>query len=147
MAYVSLDLARELKQAGLEWRPALHDRFAIPDRGLDDRVFVIGDLLSTLQSVQGRQVVSFHGSLEWALDSLVTSEVVWVPSEGQLREMVEVWLRMDNPNGSALTLRKVEGSSYCDFAYQGREYSFEGAGAPEAYARALLFFLRLSSES
>jgi hypothetical protein len=34
---ISVELARVLRDSGLEWRPARYDVFFIPDRGLDDR--------------------------------------------------------------------------------------------------------------
>src|SRR5690242_19671949 len=83
---LSLATARLLKEAGLEWTPAIHDFFAIPDRGFDDRVFVISDISSELNMLSGHQAVTFQGALEWTLDYVMVSELVWVPSEEQLRE-------------------------------------------------------------
>ena len=73
---ISLDTALELKGAGLVWVPQILDFFAIPDRNMDDRVFVISDMLVTVDILQGMQVVSFQGSSEWALDYLVTTNAV-----------------------------------------------------------------------
>ena len=41
---IDLDLARALRDAGLTWTPAAGDRFLVPDRDLDDMLF-IGDRL------------------------------------------------------------------------------------------------------
>ena len=82
---ISLPLARELKQAGLVWSATINDFFAIPDRGMDDRIFVITDLMANLDIFRGWPVVTFHGSAEWALDYILTTEVVWLPTESQLR--------------------------------------------------------------
>jgi len=38
-----LSIARLLKDAGLQWQPELNDFFAIPDRGIDEKIFVISD--------------------------------------------------------------------------------------------------------
>ncbi|HEX7976622.1 MAG TPA: hypothetical protein VF498_19590, partial [Anaerolineales bacterium] len=86
---ISLDTSQKLKAAGLTWVPALFDFFAIPDRHMDEKAFVISDMLVTVDVLQGLQVVSFQGASEWALDSLVTTDAVWLPSEAQLRQAVE----------------------------------------------------------
>ena len=83
---ISLSLARKLKQAGLLWQASVNDFFAIPDRGMDDRVFVIADLLANLDIFRGWPVVTFHGTAEWALDYILTAEVIWLPTESQLRQ-------------------------------------------------------------
>ena len=85
---ISLSLARSLKQAGLVWRTGVNDFFAVPDRGMDDRMFVISDLLANLDIFRGWPVVTFHGSAEWALDYILTTEVIWLPREEQLREAI-----------------------------------------------------------
>ena len=37
-------MAQQLKEAGLAWKPAPGDRFAIPERDLDDEVFVLSNM-------------------------------------------------------------------------------------------------------
>lgn len=146
MTGIPISLARNLKDAGLNWQPALHDEFAIPDRGLNDRTFVISDMLSTIQSIRGTPVVSFHGSLEWALDSLVTSEVVWMPTETQLRELVIESLGAAtgqvDANGrdpkDPMILRRTGQGYVCEIYYAGEMRTFRGNTAHEAYGLALL---------
>ena len=92
---ISLETARCLKNAGLEWRPALNDFLAIPDRYMDEKVFVISDMLVTIDVLQGMQMVFFQGASEWALDALVTQETVWLPSETQLRKALEAALLVE----------------------------------------------------
>ena len=41
---IDVQLAQELKEAGLVWKPGPGDRFAIPDRDLDDDVFVLSNM-------------------------------------------------------------------------------------------------------
>ena len=77
---ISLEVARKLKDAGLVWRPKHHDFFGIPDRGMDDAVFVLSDVQVTIERIQGYEVVAFHGASEWALDSLIASEAIWLPT-------------------------------------------------------------------
>jgi hypothetical protein len=83
---ISLSMAQRLKKAGLEWMPKLHDFFAIPERGMDARLFVISDLQANIEKLFGSEVVAFQGASEWALDYLITTEAVWMPREEQLRE-------------------------------------------------------------
>src|SRR5512146_2882759 len=99
---ISLALAQDLKEAGLSWEPAMHDFFAIPERGMDNRVFVISDIQSTVENLLGSPVVAFQGASEWALDYLVTSEAVWLPTESQLRQALEEILLSGGNQGMAL---------------------------------------------
>jgi len=142
---ISIPLALELKAAGLAWTPRLHDFFAIPDRGLDDRLFVIEDILVTIERLRGEQLISFDGASEWALDYVLTGEAVWMPSEEQLREMVEEQLAImaqpalclnTMPDGYRVTL------SWLDAHSKAQIREFEAFGASDAYARALLFILQ-----
>ena len=142
---ISIPLALELKAAGLAWTPRLHDFFAIPDRSLDDRLFVIGDILVTIERLRGEQLISFDGASEWALDYVLTGEAVWMPSEEQLREMVEERLAImaqpalclnTMPDGYRVAL------SWLDADSKVQTLEFEAFGASDAYARALLFILQ-----
>ena len=85
---IGLETARKLKAAGLHWEPAQGDRFAVPERGMDDRVFVINDMATIIEMIQGAEMVTFHGTPEWALDYVYLGEAVWLPDEGQLRELL-----------------------------------------------------------
>jgi hypothetical protein len=137
---ISLETGQKLKAAGLEWRPSQFDLFAIPDRYMDDDRFVISDVQATVERLQGMQVVAFQGASEWALDALVTSEIVWLPSETQLREALEaLLLEAGRPE-----LRLYCGLNGCrvDFQWGGEGRSFPAADGAEAYAAGLLFVLR-----
>jgi hypothetical protein len=137
---ISLSTALELKAAGLHWVPAILDFFAIPDRSMDDKVFVISDMLVTVDLLQGLQVVSFQGASEWALDSLVTTDAVWLPSEAQLRQTLESALL----EAGLTELRLVAGLNgcRCEFMHHGELHSFEDQDASEAYAAGLLYLLK-----
>ena len=133
---ISLVTAIKLKAAGLIWRPALHDFFAIPEHGLDERVFVISDMLATVELLQGFPMISFQGASEWALDSIVFSEAVWMPDEGQLRQALEEALLMMGYSGFRLVSNL---SGYrCEIPTKDGWQVFEAAEASEAYARAIL---------
>ena len=136
---LSLSTARRLKAAGLAWTPGLHDFFAIPDRGLDDRVFVISDVSVDIELLRDQSIVTFNGTSEWALDYEVMSEVVWVPTEEQLRQQLEQ--RLANGASSALKLIHAPDGYWCQILSKGKALAFLGADASEAYAEALLHIL------
>jgi hypothetical protein len=84
---IPLDLARALRDAGLVWRPTKGDWFVIPDRDLDDEVFVVSDMvIERVQPAGGQELLAFNGTTEWALDSLEAGEALWLPREDQLRD-------------------------------------------------------------
>lgn len=83
---ISLDLARALSDAHMPWVPSSGDRFVIPDRDMDDEVFHVAEMTIEVASHQGAGIVKFNGTTEWALDSIPTSDVLWLPREDQLRD-------------------------------------------------------------
>jgi hypothetical protein len=136
---ISLSLARQLKTAGLQWQPALYDFFAVPDRGMDERIFVISDLLATLENIQGQQVVAFQGASEWALDDLATGELVWLPREDQLRQVLETALL--SQGRPELRLDCGLAGCRCTIQVGGQPVTFQSRQAVDAYAAALLHLL------
>jgi hypothetical protein len=135
---LTVETARKLKAAGLEWHPALHDFFAIPDHGLDERIFVIADLPANLAVFQGQQVFTFEGAAEWAMDYIVTTEAVWLPTESQLRQAVEA----RTPDAPILLSISPDGYE-CSIVFRPEAaVSFRATSAEEAYAQALLFLLQ-----
>lgn len=85
---ISLDRARDLRAAGIPWTPRSGDQFMIPDRDLDDEVFVISEMTIEAENLPTGQIVKFNGTTEWALDSISTDDVLWLPREDQLREFL-----------------------------------------------------------
>jgi len=140
---ISIDTARRLKTSGLEWQPKLNDFFAIPERYMDDKIFVISDMLVTIDVLQNMQVVSFQGASEWALDSLVTDETVWLPREEQLREVLMAALI--ESEAPFLRLTSALSGCRCEISYLGNPVAFEAKDASEAYAAALLYLLHARS--
>lgn len=138
---IPIPLAQELKAAGLVWRTENYDFFAIPDRGFDDRVFVLADMMAYTELVQGWPVVAFHGTAEWALDYILTSEVVWVPTEEQLREALERRLSAAGERGDFALTREPSGYR-CAVTLDSAPLAFDAPTAGEAYGRALLHLLR-----
>jgi hypothetical protein len=134
---LALTTAQKLKSAGLTWTPALHDFFALPDRGMDDRVFVLSDMSVDVERLKGRSIVTFNGTSEWALDYEMMSEVVWLPTEEQLRALLEQRL----PAPAALKLIRAPDGYWVEIKPQDKLLGFRGASASEAYADALLYLL------
>ncbi len=126
---ISLDLARRLRAAGLPWEPSNGDRFAVPDRDLDDRVFLVSEMVVEVHDLPGGPLLRFNGTTEWALDSIGQREVVWLPREDQLRSLLRdgfVSLAA-TPGGFVVTLRRG-----------GVEERHIDLDVEDAYARALL---------
>ena len=140
---IPITLAQQLKAAGLVWRTNNYDFFAIPERGLDDRVFVLADMMAYTELVQGWPVVAFHGTAEWALDYILTSEVVWMPTEEQVRDALEAKLH-DAGQPATLSLTRVPAGYRCALDPAAAPAPFDAPTAAEAYALALLHLLRHS---
>lgn len=136
---ISFELAKKLKERGLIWNPGLHDFFAVPDRGFDDRVFVISDIQSNIENILGSPVVAFQGASEWALDYLITSEAVWMPTEEQIRSLVEDQL-LRYPR-SALLFTWAMNIYKCEITFDRETITFEEEHASDAYGQALLYLL------
>jgi len=111
----------------------------IPERGMDARVFVISDMPAIIERLFGNQVVAFQGSSEWALDYLITTEAVWLPSETQLRE--NLVSRLSGESQPSLKLACSPAGCRCEMSYQGQMLVFEAADASDAYGDALLYLL------
>jgi hypothetical protein len=126
---LSTELGRSLRAVGLVWKPQNGDRFFVPDRDLDDTVFVLSDMvIQELKLPDGTPLLAFNGTTEWALDSLEASEAIWLPREDQLRELLgdafEGLEPLPEPGRGFAVL--ASGERYVDVT------------ADNAYARALL---------
>ncbi len=133
---ISIDLARRLQSQKLEWNPTLHDQFMIPDRELDDRVFVIAELTIDVEQVAGHATIMFNGAVEWSLDYIFSQDVVWLPTEEQLRELL----------GDALVgLTRSDGGYRCEIDVDGMAVLFTSPNASDAYGQALLHLLYAES--
>jgi hypothetical protein len=139
---VGLETARKLKEAGLHWEPAQGDRFAVPDCGLDDRVFVVNDMATIIEMIQGSEMVTFHGTPEWALDYVYLGEAVWLPEEGQLRQRLSDCLASEGV--AVYDLLFADEGFTCRFEWRDEALAFAAEDAAEAYAAALLHVMRTS---
>ena len=91
-----------------------------------DQVFVVSEMVIEVADLPSGRLIRFNGTTEWALDSTPAEDVVWLPREDQLREVLgESFLALARvDDGWAVTL--TDGSRHV-------------AGDPEdAYARAVL---------
>ncbi|GAA2614221.1 pilus assembly protein CpaE [Paractinoplanes durhamensis] len=129
---IGVQLAQQLKEAGLTWKPTLGDRFAIPDRDLDDEVFVLSNMTIEVHTTPEGRVIGFNGTTEWALDDVEIDETTWLPREDQLRELL---------GGSFRSLGRDESGYEARIDLLGEERRFTAATADEAYAAALLHLL------
>jgi hypothetical protein len=126
---ISRALAERLRLAGLVWEPAPGDRFVIPDRDMDDQVFVVSEMTIEAHDRPTGRVIRFNGTTEWALDTIEAHNVLWLPREDQLRERLgEAFVRLEAvPEGFAV----ISDHSLAEHRHVARD-------AEEAYAASLL---------
>ncbi len=138
-AVISVELARQLRAAGLRWTPRSGDRFIVADRGMDDDVFVLSEMtIDTHQDPSG-VVLRFNGTTEWALDSLAQEDALWLPSEEQLRTALGgAFRRLEHQDG----LFRVVVAGGGDTATDAERAVAADGEAAEAYGLALLDLLR-----
>jgi hypothetical protein len=129
---IPLSLARRLAAAGLDWDPTPGDRFCIPDRDMDDEVFVVSTMVIEVHDLPGRTLLGFNGTTEWALDDVEKDEALWLPREDQLRERLGPAFRRLEPVGERWRVLVTIWDEAVEFT----------ADDPEAaYADALLHLL------
>ena len=126
---ISVPLAEALRDAGLHWKPVNGDIFFIPDRGLDDQRYAIADMVVDVRAVPGGRQIAFNGAVEWALDAIEQKEVVWLPTEAQLRELL---------GERFLALTADDDGFRCTARIDGTDLEYQAETAPDAYAKALL---------
>ena len=126
-------VSRELASAlapHLSWTPRNGDQFFIPRPEIVESVFTVSDMVVELVVRNGESRFHFNGTVEWALDSVESDQVVWLPREDQLRELLgEYFLSLDaTASGFVVTLRGPERAYHTP----------PEATVADAYARALL---------
>ena len=127
---ISVELARRLREAGVRWTPAVGDRFIVTDRDMDEDVFVLSDMTVDVHRLpNGPELIGFNGTTEWALDSVVAQEALWLPSEAQLRVLL----------GRTFRRLEREASGWrVDVEVNGTPSSAHHEDPAEAYGLALL---------
>jgi hypothetical protein len=129
---IGVQVAHALKEAGLTWKPGSGDRFVIPDRDLDDQVFVLSDMTIEVYNVPEGRVIGFNGTTEWALDDVEIEEALWLPREDQLRELL---------GGTFRALRRSAAGYDVEMTLLDEDRTFTAETPDEAYAAALLHLL------
>lgn len=136
---ITVDRARQLQQAGLTWQPKEHDTFTVAVAGMEDQVFVVSRFTALSQMLNGQSAITFHGVVEWALDYVLLSDTIWLPSETQLRE--ELAARLPDHGAGALRLEYTHAGYCCSLGRDDQCLEFLAADAIEAYSLALLYLL------
>ena len=92
---------------------------------------MIADLSVDIQRLaDGIAAITFNGAVEWSLDYILTQDVIWLPTESQLRTLLgEAFRSLEaTPTGFAVTVATAG----------EREDRFEATSAANAYGTALL---------
>jgi len=126
---ISVELARLLRDVGVCWDPIPGDRFVIPDRDMDDQVFVLSDMTIDVHEFPTGRVLGFNGTVEWALDSVDQAAALWMPSEAQLRERL---------GGAFVSMSRRDGGYDVVVEIAGRRTTIREKQPEEAYGNALL---------
>jgi hypothetical protein len=128
---ITVDLALRLRDAGLRWRPASGDRFAVLSPEMYGEVFTISEMTIEPHDYPTGTVLGFNGTTEWALDSVAQEDALWLPREDQLRELLGRTFRS--------LARSTDGTYQVLVELAGRpEQVFSAETADDAYAQALL---------
>ncbi len=129
---ISRDHASRLAPV-LDWTPANGDQFFIPRPEISESVFTIADMVVELLVRHGEERFHFNGTVEWALDSVESDAVVWLPREEQLRSLLgDAFLSLD---------RVGPGFVVSGAGPTGAFHTEPQAEASDAYAEALLVVL------
>jgi hypothetical protein len=127
---ISRELARELAPL-LSWTPQNGDQFFIPRPEITDSVFLVSDMVVELVVKNNDSRFHFNGTVEWALDSVESADVVWLPREHQLRELLgNYFLSLDYSSDGYVVSVRGPGRAY---------HTATEPTAAEAYGRALLY--------
>jgi len=126
---ISIELARQLRSAGVRWKPVAGDRFVVVDRGMDDDVFVVSDMTVEVHQLPQGPVIGFNGTTEWALDSVEDRDAVWLPRDTQLRELLA---------GTFRHLSQTDGGWQVTIAVNDTPFTVQDSDVEQVYGRALL---------
>ena len=129
---ISRELAARLAPV-LSWTPANGDYFYVPKPEIAESVFLVADMVVELVVAQGESRFHFNGTVEWALDSVESAGVVWLPREDQLRGLLgEHFLSLDSAGGAFVVTVSGPGRAF---------HTEPETNVADAYAQALLYVL------
>jgi hypothetical protein len=104
-----------------------------PPAEIAESVFIVSDMVVELVVAGGESRFHFNGTVEWALDSVESNGVVWLPREDQLRETLgNYFLSLDSSVGGFVVTVSGPGKAY---------HTEAEPDAADAYARAALYVL------
>jgi hypothetical protein len=133
---ISRELAARLAPH-VSWTPANGDTFFIPRPEIAESVFIVSDMVVELVVSGGESRFHFNGTVEWALDSVESDGVVWLPREDQLRELLgDYFLSLDSSASGFVVTVSGPGKAY---------HTEAELDAADAYARAALYVLGASN--
>jgi hypothetical protein len=131
---LDIPLAQQLQAAGLTWEPTSGDRFVLPLESMADEIFILSNVIADIHRFRDSNVIGFNGTTEWALDSVEQDEVVWLPREDQLRELL---------GPAFVQLEQVPGGFAVTTTAGGVDQRYVDIDAERAYARAVLARLQV----
>jgi hypothetical protein len=129
---ISREIASRLRPL-LTWVPANGDLFFVPKPEIAESSFMVSDMVVELVVANNESRFHFNGTVEWALDSVESDDVVWLPREDQLRGLL----------GSHFLSLDATGGTYV-VTVSGPIRAFHTppeADAADAYAQALIYVL------
>lgn len=125
-------LARQLREAGLRWKPVSGDRFQLDQPELDGETYTVSELTIETHEYATGTVLGFNGTTEWALDSVPVDAALWLPREDQLRDLLRgTFRRLERKGDEYVVTIELDGS----------EHTCTSLVAAEAYGEALLALL------
>lgn len=130
---ISTELAANLRDAGLVWRPTSGDRFQLDEPEFDADIFTVSEMTIEPREYATGAILSFNGTTEWALDSISQGDALWLPREDQLRELLR---------GAFRLLERAGDTHRVAIEFAGEAHTFEHPQPEDAYALALLHILR-----
>jgi hypothetical protein len=102
----------------------------------------MSDMMTSPTTLKGWPAITFHGTSEWAMDYIFMEEVVWMPTEEQLRQ--ELVFLLDQSEGKTELMLKLEenGRYTLHITRHTIPLTFTAPTAGETYAHALLHILK-----
>jgi hypothetical protein len=127
---ISIQLATQLAPY-LSWTPTNGDQFFIPKPEIADSIFLVSDMVVELIVKGGESRFHFNGTVEWALDAVESADVIWLPREEQLRDLLgSFFLSLDATADGFVVTVSGPGRAH---------HTNPEKSAADAYARALLY--------
>ncbi|NEN07462.1 hypothetical protein G3T36_16500 [Diaminobutyricibacter tongyongensis] len=133
---IDLVVARDLREAGLRWRPISGDAFAIDRPDMQGELFTVSEMTIEPHEFDTGTILGFNGTTEWALDSLALEDALWLPREDQLRELLGEAFRSLQRTGGGFRVEVDDPDAIGGIA------AYQDADAATAYGRALLVRIR-----